>query len=353
MPPKKEGIYLADYSDCEAYFQTYLKYLSNYQDVSESFSHYNPFESVVTSPVDFTTAELQVIKLLLFKLDTCEANVNPSYRVCRNGLESALLSLVGDYSNLPLYRVLDIPYTPKKCFYTVSLDPSIDTMLQDAKFGMQHTPHLKIKLNKNIELCIPIMHQIKEYMDSIERKYQLMVDANSDWTPEIALAYLPTFTKMKDVLTIVEQPFPWNIATLATEEINKWVDVKEKYMAEGLKIYADESVSTSKDVEFLQKICNGVNIKLDKTGGIREALRTIQMARSYNLDVWMGIMVSSSLTNAATSTLLPLTDIGGDLDGQLLIEESSDLFLGGMNWDFKTGLVTPPKGNGLGVIVKE
>jgi L-alanine-DL-glutamate epimerase-like enolase superfamily enzyme len=65
-------------------------------------------------------------------------------------------------------------------------------------------------------------------------------------------------------------------------------------------------------------------VKLDKTGGYREALKTIHAAKQRGLQIWIGVMVSSQLSTATHLQILPLASVGGDLDGSLLIHEDSD-----------------------------
>lgn len=360
MPPKKEGIYLADYDDSEAYFKIFNKEL--YERIGEfnSVKDYNPFKTTPKffNNIQWNNTNLRIVQFLFFILDTCSANDVPSYRACRNGIELSLLDLIGLLLEKPLCEIAGISRVPKKCFYTVSLDPSIENMLKDTEFGISHTPFIKIKLNKDIKFCKDALEKILQYLNDLKSKdiikqFNIMIDANSDWTPDVAREYLTILENIKENFSILEQPFPWNIYNLPRNEQLEWIDVKKKYEQRGFKIYADESVSIYEDVENLIEFCHGINIKLDKTGGIREALRVITKAQEYKLDIWFGIMVSSRLTNTATSCLLPLTNIGGDLDGQLLIDENCDKFTGGMRWDYNTGLVTPPEGYGLGLIKKK
>lgn len=100
---------------------------------------------------------------------------------------------------------------------------------------------------------------------------------------------------------------------------------------------------------------SGVNIKLEKTGGIREALRAIHLAKEHNLKIWIGMMVASGLSSNIAAHLLPLADYGGDLDGSLLVEEESELFEGGFTWDTDKdrGTVYLPSLPGIGMRVKQ
>jgi len=143
---------------------------------------------------------------------------------------------------------------------------------------------------------------------------------------------------------MVEQPFP-----VSVEISDEWVKIKELYGKNGLMIYADESVCTYEDALPLSAFSHGVNVKLDKTGGIRNALRLITEAKNLNLKLWVGIMVSSQLSVTTASHILPLAGVG-DLDGSLLITSETNPFAEGCT--IQNGLVTVPVVAGIGVIKK-
>jgi len=227
----------------------------------------------------------------------------------------------------------------------------VDVMIQSTQFGLKHTPFLKIKLNRDLTIGKAFLMALKKYMEENNiQGYKLSIDANADWTPDISEQYLSIITQYKDIIYMVEQPFP---VIIEKDEHQKWVSVKQMYENAGILIYADESVGTSADVQNLKDLAHGVNIKLDKTGGIREALLTVEAANTENLKVWFGLMVCSSLATTATSALLPLASFGGDLDGILLVTPESDLFESALEWNTKTGFVRPPEQSGLGIKKKE
>jgi L-alanine-DL-glutamate epimerase-like enolase superfamily enzyme len=90
-------------------------------------------------------------------------------------------------------------------------------------------------------------------------------------------------------------------------------------------IILDESVRTAEDIPALADCADGINIKLMKCGGLREALRMIHVARAHRLQVMLGCMVESSVAISAAAQLSPLVDYA-DLDGHLLIE--NDPYMG-------------------------
>ncbi len=101
--------------------------------------------------------------------------------------------------------------------------------------------------------------------------------------------------------------------------------MKELYNNHGLILFADESVRTYQDILRLKPYVNGVNIKFEKCGGYRGALRLVDTATANNMEVWFGCMVGSNLNSTATSHLFSLaTSRGGsDLDGSLLVSLES------------------------------
>ncbi len=111
-----------------------------------------------------------------------------------------------------------------------------------------------------------------------------------------------------------------------------------------IPIIADEACHVAADIPKLRGAFDGVNIKLDKTGGTLEALRSIHTARALGMKVMIGCMVSSSCTVTAAAHLSPLVDYA-DLDGNLLIK--NDPFQGVAVEHGKLMLPTRP---GLGLL---
>ena len=75
------------------------------------------------------------------------------------------------------------------------------------------------------------------------------------------------------------------LQTTKEEDRKKWEDVKNKYNEMGILLYADESISVVGDIDMFKKYVDGVNIKLEKAGGIREAIGAIDRANKYGLKV--------------------------------------------------------------------
>ena len=110
---------------------------------------------------------------------------------------------------------------------------------------------------------------------------------------------------------------------------------------------ADENCIDSGDIPPISDAFDGINIKLMKCGGLREAHKMIQMARECNMKIMLGCMVETSIAITAAAILSPLVDYA-DLDGNILT--SNDPFDGVKVVD---GMLVLPEGSGLGVNLKE
>jgi L-alanine-DL-glutamate epimerase-like enolase superfamily enzyme len=130
------------------------------------------------------------------------------------------------------------------------------------------------------------------------------VDVNEYWTLEEALAYLPEME-----IEYCEQPLPAGDPDGPTLKHRSPVP-----------IYVDEDCHTLADVAACAERAHGINIKLAKSGGIREAVRMAHAARALGLGVMLGCMVESGLSIAAGAQIASLCD-HVDLDGNLLLAD--------------------------------
>jgi len=160
----------------------------------------------------------------------------------------------------------------------------------------------------------------------------LYVDANEGWTdPERAVGMIKWMADLGVVL--VEQPLP--AADLeGAKRVRDRVD---------LPIFADEAALTADDVPRLAQAYDGINVKVQKSGGLRAARRMIAAARSCGMKVMLGCMVETSIGITAAAHLSPLVDFA-DLDGNLLL--ANDPFRGALVRD---GRLVLPDRPGLGI----
>ena len=239
-------------------------------------------------------------------------------------IDIALMDWIGKSLNIPLYQLWGLD--PKKAPQT-TFSIGIDTMEMVKQKVEEAAPYplLKIKMGKEND------EEILASVRSVTHKI-LRVDANEGWK-EKELALRKVEWLAANGVDIVEQPMPSHML-----EESAWV--KERA---SIPILADESVKTSADIPKLAEAFDGINIKVDKAGGLQESLRMIWMARSLGLKIMLGCMVSSSLSITAAAHLSPLTDYP-DLDGNLLL--AKDPFEG---VTVKEGWLILPDRPGLGV----
>lgn len=241
----------------------------------------------------------------------------------RAAVDIALHDLVARRLDVPLYRWLglDPAKTPVTSF-TIGIDEP-ETIRRKVREAAGY-PALKIKLGSERDL--EIMHAIRSETDA-----RIRIDANAGWTVDQAVEMVQRLSEFD--VELVEQPLP-------PGSPEDWRRVRA---AAPMPIIADESVLTSTDVPAMAGLVDGVNIKLMKCGGVREALRLIHTARAHGMSVMIGCMIESSVAITAAAHLSPLADYA-DLDGNLLI--SNDPFSGVA---VRQGRLILPEGPGIGV----
>jgi L-alanine-DL-glutamate epimerase-like enolase superfamily enzyme len=279
---------------------------------------------------DSVVAALQLYGGMLpddpFHLEEAERRWENTLRgnaAARAALSAALHDLVGKRLNVPVFRRwgLDPCMAPKSTF-TIGLDAP-DRIRAKVMEADQY-PILKVKLGTDHDL--DILRAIREATDK-----EIRVDANCGWTVKRTLRMLPVLDEFG--VTVLEQPLvPHDLDGLAA--VTAQADIP---------VIADESCLTSVDIPPLVGKVDGINIKLAKCGGLREALRMIAVARAHGLMVMVGCMIESSLGITAAAHFTPLVDIV-DLDGAALLAD--DPFVGAT---IDGGQVSLPAGAGLGV----
>jgi L-Ala-D/L-Glu epimerase / N-acetyl-D-glutamate racemase len=242
----------------------------------------------------------------------------------RAALDIALNDWTGQRLGIPLYRLFgldpaDAPIT------TFSIGIDTPEMTRQKVREAAQFPVLKIKVGlDNDEATI-------EAVRSVTAK-PLRVDANEGWKDRDEAARKIEWLVSRGV-ELVEQPMP-----AAMLEETRWL--RDRFE---VPIFADEACLRSSDIPKLADAYDGVNIKLDKAGGVREALRMIHVARACGLGVMLGCMISSSVSTTAAAHLSPLADYA-DLDGNLLI--ANDPWSGVA---VREGRLVLPEGPGLGL----
>jgi L-alanine-DL-glutamate epimerase-like enolase superfamily enzyme len=239
-------------------------------------------------------------------------------------IDIALMDWVGQKLNIPLYTYfgLDPADTPLTTF-SIGIDTPEITKQKTRE--AEDFPILKVKVGLSTDE--PTIEAVR----SVTKK-PLRVDANEGWTDkEEAVRKINWLEKMG--VEFIEQPMPAEMI-----EETRWVRSRVH-----IPVIADEACQRSSDIPKLRDAFDGVNVKLDKSGGMLEACRMIQIAKALGMKTMLGCMVSSSVSVTAAAHLSPLVDYA-DLDGNLLI--SNDPFHGVR---VEKGKLILPKTPGLGL----
>ncbi|MGJ5178085.1 N-acetyl-D-Glu racemase DgcA [Bradyrhizobium oligotrophicum] len=233
----------------------------------------------------------------------------------RNALDCALLDLAAKRSGRRIWDLLG-RRAPQPCVtaYTISL--GAPDVMAKAAAKAAHRPLLKIKLGGDGDPA-----RIAAVRTAAPQS-QLIVDANESWTEANLEANLAACAAAG--VTLVEQPLPAG------------QDEALASMARPLAVCADESVHDRNSLDTLRGRYDAINIKLDKTGGLTEAMLMADAARALGFDIMVGCMVGTSLSMAPAMLLTPLARYV-DLDGPLLLAEDCAHGL-----HYEDSLVYPP-----------
>ena len=215
----------------------------------------------------------------------------------RNALDCALWDLEAKEKRVPVWRLAGIPEPrPVVTAYTLSLASA--AMMGEAAAANAQRPLLKIKLGGEGDTARV------EAVRAAAPRTRLIVDANEAWTPEMLPEYLPALARLE--VELVEQPLPAGR------------DEALARLAHAVPVAADESCHTSTDAAGLVGRYDVVNVKLDKTGGLSEALRLVRAAEKFQLGIMVGCMVGTSLAMAPALMIAGMAAFV-DLDGPLLL----------------------------------
>ncbi len=221
-------------------------------------------------------------------------------------IDIALMDWVGQKLGVPLYAYfgLDPKDTPLTTF-SIGIDTPEITRQKTREADAY--PILKVKVG--LATDEPTIEAVR----SVTKK-PLRVDANEGWKDKEEAVRKINWLETQGV-EFIEQPMP---AEMIDE--TRWVRSRVH-----IPIIADEACQRASDIPKLRDAFDGVNIKLDKSGGMMEAWRMIGIAKALGMKTMLGCMVSSSVSVTAAAHLSPLVDYA-DLDGNLLI--SNDPFHG-------------------------
>ena len=215
----------------------------------------------------------------------------------RNALDCALWDLEAKLSGKRAWELAGIdPPPPVISAMTLSLDTPVN--MAEAARASAHLPLLKLKVTGEGDL------ERVTAVRSGAPDSRLIVDANEGWRAEMLDSLLPALAELG--VEMVEQPLP--------------ADSDDPLLGRefAIPICADESCHTRADLDRLQGRYPMINVKLDKSGGLSEALALVREARARGFRVMVGCMVGSSLAMAPAMLLTPFAEYV-DLDGPLLL----------------------------------
>lgn len=244
----------------------------------------------------------------------------------KTAVDIALHDLVGKLLQASWYKIwgLDKEKAPSTTF-TIGIDTP-EVVRQKTKECAEQFNILKVKLGRDND---------KEMIETIRSVTALpiAVDANQGWTDKQYALDMIHWLKEKGIV-MIEQPMP----KTQLDDI-AWVTQHSP-----LPVFADESIQRLKDIPGLKGAFTGINIKLMKCTGMREAWKMVVLARALDMKVMVGCMTETSCAVSAAAQFSPAVDFA-DLDGNLLI--ANDRFKG---MEVVKGKITLPDLPGIGIM---
>jgi L-alanine-DL-glutamate epimerase-like enolase superfamily enzyme len=260
-----------------------------------------------------------------FALDEIFERLPPGEHAARAAIDFALHDLQGKLLGQPVWRLLGLRRAGPPTSWTIWLgDP--DDMARRAESALARFRRLKLKLGGRDGLDVERVRAVR----GVAGDLPLQVDVNEAWGAEEAADALQQLGELG--VEYCEQPLP------AGDPDGP--DLKRR---SSVPIYVDEDCHTLGDVAPCAERAHGINVKLAKSGGIREAVRMVHAARALGLGCMLGCMVESGLGISAGTQIASLFD-HVDLDGNILL--AHDPWPGVQLVD---GVQLPPEEPGLGV----
>lgn len=222
-----------------------------------------------------------------------------SQRAAVAAVDSALHDWAGKRLGVPVWRLLGLDRPQVRTTFTIGIARPEEVRRKVREALAEGYDALKVKVG--VAQDLDTLGYIRSCFEG-----PLLLDANEAWTAAEAPERIEALRALRP--TLIEQP-------LRRADEAALGGLRRQRVA---PIFADESCQRPADVVRLHGLVDGINIKLSKCGGIREALRMIALARGLGMQVMLGCFVSSSLAIAPALTIASLADYA-DLDGHLLL----------------------------------
>ncbi len=260
---------------------------------------------------------------ILHAVDALEAKNTAA----KAALDIALHDLLGKLMNQPFYKIWGLnPKMIPATSYTIGIDT--EEMIRKKVQEAEQFKILKVKLGLDTDKMI--IETIRSVTD-----VPLCADVNQGWKNKEEALEMAHWLKERNVV-FLEQPMPKEMI-----DENAWLTEHSP-----IPTIADEGCQRLVDVPALQGVYTGINIKLMKCTGMREAKQMAELARALNMKVMLGCMTETSCAISAAAQLAPLVD-WADLDGALLID--NDIYDG---MRVENGKCILPDRPGIGVKLK-
>jgi L-alanine-DL-glutamate epimerase-like enolase superfamily enzyme len=283
------------------------------------------YDESAESALAYVEANAELLGDDPFALEEIFDRLPPREYAARAALDAALHDLCGRLADQPVWRLLGLRRAGPPTSWTIWLgDP--DDMARRAERVRGRFRRLKLKLGAGDGLDVERVRAVRGVANQ-----PLQVDVNEGWDEAEALESLPRLAELG--VEYCEQPLPAGDAAVLKGR-------------SPIPVYLDEDCHTLADVAACAERADGINIKLAKSGGIREAVRMVHAARALGLGVMLGCMVESGLGISAGAQIASLCD-HVDLDGNLLLAEDPCPGV-----EFVEGVQLPPLEPGLGVEVQ-
>ncbi len=225
----------------------------------------------------------------------------------RNAIDCALFELEAKLNNQDAWQLAEFKTPPQEVTTVFTLSLDTPEKMATAASAQKDRPILKLKLGREGDL-----ERVKAVRNAAPN-VRLVIDANTGWSFEQLKSYLPQLAKLG--VEMVEQP------------LNEEQEHLLESITPELPITADESCIDRSSLAKLKGRYQAVNIKLDKTGGMTEALALLKEAQDMGFEIMVGCMIGTSLA-MAPALLLAQQARWVDIDGPLLLSEDRAPALG-------------------------
>lgn len=245
----------------------------------------------------------EIDDILTYVDGICENNA-----AAKASIDIALHDLVGKLIGQPWWKIwgLNKEKTPST-FYTIGIDAP-DVVREKTKEALKFDI-LKVKLGRDKKSDREMIEAVRNVTDK-----PIAIDANQGWKDKVYALEMVEWLYERGII-LIEQP----MKKTKLDDI-AWITERSP-----LPVIADESLQRLTDIPRLKGAFSGINIKLMKCTGMREAWKMLNLARALDMKVMVGCMTETSCAISAAAQLSPMVD-WADLDGNLLV--SNDIFDG-------------------------